>query len=161
MRNLPDFFVDTNIFVAALNKKDSDHRQGKELLSLAFEKSEWLYTSDYVLDECISVAWSKTAKLDHEFRLGLIRNLDETIQNSAKLRLEKVSQTDFATAKSYLRKHPRVVPKLTDWTSLIVMRRKGITRIISLDGDFKNVKALDDFEWVERVNEPSQLSMFP
>ncbi len=131
--------------------KDSDHGKGKELLSRAFEESDWLYTSDYVLDECISVAWSKTAKLGLGFRLALIKNLDDTIQDSAKVRIEKIDQTDFATAKSYLRMHSRVVPKLTDWTSLVVMRRKGITKIISLDRDFKDVRSLEDFKWVERI----------
>ena len=87
----------------------------------------------------------------------MIKSLDETIQNSAKLKLEKVNETDFATAKTYLAKHIRTIPKLTDWTSLIVMRRNGISKILSLDADFKNVKSLDDFKWVERIHEPAQL----
>lgn len=87
----------------------------------------------------------------------MIQNLDETIQNSAKLKLEKVNETDFATAKLYLAKHTRTVPKLTDWTSLILMRRNGINKILSLDADFNNVKSLDDFKWVERIHEPAQL----
>ena len=143
--------------MAALNEHDSDHTTGKELLSLAFERSDWLYTSDYILDECISVAWSKTTKLPLDFRLSLIKNLDDTIQNSAKVKLEKVNETDFATAKVYLAKHTRTIPKLTDWTSLIVMRRNSINVILSLDADFKKVRTLDDFKWVERINEPSQL----
>ena len=143
--------------MAALNEKDSDHAAGKELLSLAFERSDWLYTSDYILDECISVAWSKTTKLPLDFRLSLIKNLDDTIQNSAKVKLEKVNETDFATSKVYLAKHTRTIPKLTDWTSLIVMRRSGISKILSLDADFKNVKSIDDFKWVERINEPAEL----
>jgi predicted nucleic acid-binding protein len=109
------------------------------------------------LDECISVAWSKTRKFNKTFRLSLIRDLDETIQNSTKIRLEKVTETEFATAKSYLRKHTTVVPKLTDWTSLVLMRRHNITRILSLDRDFKNVNRLAEFNWVERINQPSQI----
>ena len=128
--------------MAALNAKDSDHVTGKELLSLAFEKSDWLFTSDYILDECISVAWSKTRKLPLEFRLSLIKSLDDTIQNSAKLKLEKVNETDFATAKLYLAKHTRTIPKLTDWTSLIVMRRNSINMILSLDADFRGFISL-------------------
>src|SRR2546425_4517106 len=141
------------MFVAALNENDSDHTTAKDLLSLAFEKSEWLYTSDYILDECISVAWSKTRKLATDFRLSLIKNLDDTIQNSARVRLEKVSETDFATAKTYLRTHSKIVPKLTDWTSLVIMRRNNIAKILSLDGDFKDVRSLNEFNWVERINE--------
>lgn len=130
---------------------------GREILSLAFEKSESMYTSDYILDECISVAWSKTTKLDREFRLSLIRNLDNVIQNSAKLRLEKVGETDFATAKSLLRKHAEVIPKLTDWTSLVLMRRNNISKILSLDSDFRDVRSLAEFKWVERIDQAAQL----
>jgi predicted nucleic acid-binding protein len=39
-------FVDTNVLVAALNEKDSDHRRGKVLLESAFQKFECLYISD-------------------------------------------------------------------------------------------------------------------
>ena len=66
--------------------------------------------------------------MDTDFRLSLIRNLDSVIQNSAKLKLEKVGETDFATAKSYLRKHAEVIPKLTDWTSLVIMRRNSVSK---------------------------------
>ncbi len=83
-------FVDTNIFIAALNEKDSDHKQGKVILEAAFTRVNWLYTSDYVLDECFSVAWSKTSKQPKPFRLSLIRRLDDTIQGSEKVRLLKL-----------------------------------------------------------------------
>lgn len=140
--------------MAALNKHDSDHKRGNEILSIAFDKSEWLYTSDYILDECVSVAWSKTRKLPKSFRLSLIRRVDETIQNSGKVRLEKVTETDFATAKSYLRTQSKVIPKLTDWTTLVIMRREGISRILSLDRDFGRVKSSADFNWVEKISDP-------
>ncbi len=55
-------FIDTNIFVAALNEKDRDHKRGKVLLEAAFNRVNSLYASDYILDECFSVAWSSTKK---------------------------------------------------------------------------------------------------
>ncbi|HEY4822542.1 MAG TPA: hypothetical protein VIH83_02525 [Candidatus Bathyarchaeia archaeon] len=36
--------IDTNIFVAALNERDEDHRKCKVLLEMALEKREWLCT---------------------------------------------------------------------------------------------------------------------
>ncbi len=95
--------------------------------------------------------------MDTDFRLSLIRNLDSVIQNSAKLKLEKVGETDFATAKSYLRKHAEVIPKLTDWTSLVIMRRNSVSKILSLDGDFRDVRSLAEFKWVERINQATLL----
>lgn len=49
-------FVDTNIFVAALNIRDRSHQKGKALLQKAFGTFDLLYTSDYILDKCLSVA---------------------------------------------------------------------------------------------------------
>ncbi len=151
------YFVDTNIFVAALNEKDSDHTIGKVLLQGAFERSDWLYTTDYILDECISLAWSKTRKENLAFRISLVKKLDDVIQGSEKIRLTKVDEHDFTTAKSYLRKHTEVIASLTDWTSLIVMRNHNVPNIISLDRDFKDVKKLDEFKWVHRINDPMDL----
>ncbi len=100
--------------------------------------------------------------MDTRFRLSLIRNLDSVIQNSAKLKLEKVGETDFATAKSYLKKkHAEVIPKLTDWTSIVLMRRNNISKILSLDGDFRAVRSLAEFNWVERINQATQISPNP
>src|SRR2546425_2883769 len=95
-------FIDTNIFVAALNEKDTDHKRGKVLLEAAFNRVNSLYTSDYILDECFSVAWSSTKKEPRPFRISLVKRLDDTIQQSEKVRLLKVDERDFATA-SFLR----------------------------------------------------------
>jgi len=146
-------FVDTNIFIAALNERDSDHEQGRVLLEAAFGRQKWLYTSDYVLDECFSVAWSKTSKQPKPFRLSLIRRLDDTIQESEKVRLLKVDARDFTNAKSFLRKNPAVIPTLTDWTSLVLMKRNRISRILSFDRHFDEARKIGEFHDVRRVDE--------
>ncbi len=146
-------FVDTNIFIAALNEKDSDHKLGKVLLEAAFNRLKWLYTSDYVLDECFSVAWSKTRNQRKPFRLSLIRRLDDTIQESEKVRLLKVEARDFATAKSFLRKNLAVIPTLTDWTSLVLMKRNHISRVLSFDRHFDEAKKIGEFHDVQRIKE--------
>jgi predicted nucleic acid-binding protein len=150
-------FVDTNVLVAALNEHDSDHKKGKVLLELAFQKFAWLYTSDYILDECFSIAWSKTRKLPLSFRHSLIKRIDDTVQGSEKLRLLKVDEHDFSTAKALLREHRRLIPTLTDWTCLVLMRKHTIKKIISFDGHFRDVKELEEFSWVEGIDQPSQL----
>jgi predicted nucleic acid-binding protein len=150
-------FVDTNVLVAALNEHDSDHKIGKVRLESAFQKFEWLYTSDYVVDECFSIAWSKTRKLPLSFRLSLIKKIDDTVQGSEKLRLLKVDEHDFSTAKALLREHRHHIPTLTDWTSLVLMKKHGIQKIISFDGHFEDVRQLAEFRWVLAISQPSQL----
>lgn len=151
-------FIDTNIFVAALNERDEDHRKCKILLEKALEKREWLYTSDYILDECFSVAWSRTRKLPRTFRLSLIRRLDDAVQGSERVKILKVDERDFSTAKSFLREHPEVISTLTDWTSLVLMRREGISEILSLDEDFDRARRIQEFSRIVRIADASQIS---
>jgi predicted nucleic acid-binding protein len=150
-------FVDTNIFVGALNRKDSDHKLCRLLLESVFEKHDWLYTSDYILDECFTVAWSKTRKQPKAFRHSLIRRLDGVLQGSQKIVMLKVDEEDFSSAKAYLRKYPRTIPTLTDWTSLVLMKRNHISSILSLDGDFVTVRKIPEFQWVRRINDALEL----
>ena len=145
-------FIDTNIFVAALNEKDTDHKRGKVLLEAAFNRVNSLYTSDYILDECFSVAWSSTKKEPRPFRISLVKRLDDTIQQSEKVRLLKVDERDFATAKSFLRNNPEIIPTLTDWTSLVLMARK-IFKILTFDRHFSSARRIPEFRNIQQVDE--------
>ena len=97
-------FLDTNIFVAALNKRDKLHDKGKTLLTKAFQTFPWLYASDYILNECLTVAWARTRDPN------LIQQLDNFVQGSEKIEILKVDEYTFSTAKSYMRKHPSIIP---------------------------------------------------
>jgi len=144
-------FIDTNIFVAALNRKDKHHQTGRELLTQAFKKYPWLQTSDYILNECLTVAWARTRNPK------LIQQLDNLIQESEKIQILKVDETTFATAKSYMRKHPNTIPTLTDWTTLVLMREHQIPEILSFDTDFDAVRNIPEFTKIKRIHDTSQL----
>jgi predicted nucleic acid-binding protein len=144
-------FIDTNIFVAAFNRKDKYHQNGKAILTKAFTKFLWLQTSDYVLNECLTVAWARTKNSN------LVQQLDNLIQGSEKIQILKVDEITFTTAKSYLRKHPGVIPTLTDWTILVQMRDHKIREVLSFDTDFDAAKSILEFKKIKRINDPSQL----
>jgi len=144
-------FIDTNIFVASLNKKDKHHEEGSDLLAKAFKKFRWLQTSDYILNECLTVAWARTRNTN------LIQQLDKLIQESEKIQILKVDETTFATAKSYMRKHPTIIPTLTDWTSLVLMRDHKIAEILSFDTDFDATKSVHEFTKIKRIYQVSQI----
>ncbi len=150
-------FVDTNIFIAALNEKDRDHKRGKLLLEAAFNQVNLLYTSDCILDECFSVAWTRTKKEPKTFRLSLIKRLDDTVQQSEKVRLLKVDERDFATAKSFLRRNPEIIPTLTDWTSLVLMTRNRISKILTFDSHFNSARRISEFRNIQQVEEDSKV----
>lgn len=154
-------FVDTNIFVAAFNIRDRSHKKGNALLQKALETFDLLYTSDYILDECLSVAWARTNKLEFAQRIKLIQELDHNIQESERIELLKVDESGFAAAKSYLRKFPKVIPTLTDWTSLVLMRDLDIRNILSFDDDFKKAKnRISEFSQIKVISDVSQLESF-
>ena len=143
--------------MGALNERDSDHQKCKVLLEAAFKKSDWLYTSDYIIDECFSIAWSRTRKQPRAFRHSLLRRIDETIQGSEKIGILRVSEQDFSTAKTYLRRHMGLIPTLTDWTSLVLMKRNDIPKVLSLDRGFDKVSSIQEFRSVQRASNPSEV----
>lgn len=144
-------FVDTNIFVAALNKRDKLHDKGRTLLTKALQTFPWLHISDYILNECLTVAWART----HD--TNLIQQLDNFIQGSEKIEILKIDEYAFSTAKSYMRKHPNIIPTLTDWTTLVLMRDHKISEILSFDTDFDSVKNIPEFTKIKRIQDPTQL----
>jgi len=144
-------FIDTNIFVAALNKKDKNHQNGRTILTKAFKKFLWLQTSDYILNECLTIAWARTRDPN------LIQQLDHLIQGSEKIQILKVDETTFATAKTYMRKHPAIIPTLTDWTNLVLMRDYKIPEILSFDTDFDAAKNIPEFTQIKRIHDTSQI----
>lgn len=150
-------FIDTNIFVAALNIRDKFHSKGKPLLEKAFKVFDRLYTSDYILDECLTVAWARTRDIVLEERLNLIQQLDRCIEGSEKIELLKIDEASFSAAKSYLRKYPKVIPTLTDWTCLVLMRDFGILKILSFDKHFKIVKSIPEFSGVTCISDVTEL----
>ena len=144
-------FLDTNIFVAALNKRDKLHNKGRTLLTKAFQTFPWLHASDYILNECLTVAWARTRDAN------LIQQLDNFIQGSEKIEILKVDEYTFSTAKSYMRKHPSIIPTLTDWTTLVLMRDHKIPEILSFDTDFDVVRNIPEFTQIKRIYDTSQL----
>ena len=143
--------IDTNIFVAALNKQDKLHEKGRTLLTKAFTTFPWLHTSDYILNECLTVAWART------HNPNLIQQLDNLIQGSEKIEILQIDEPTFTTAKSYMRKHPNIIPTLTDWTTLVLMREHKILEILSFDTDFDNIKHIPEFTKIKRISDASQL----
>lgn len=139
------------MFVAALNKKDKNHQEGRTILTKAFKKFPWLQTSDYILNECLTVAWARTRDTN------LVQQLDNLIQGSEKIQILKVDETTFATARSYMRKHPTIIPTLTDWTTLVLMRDQKTPEILSFDTDFDAVKTLPEFVNIKRIYKAPQL----
>ena len=124
-------FVDTGVFVAAANVADKNHGRAKELMEKAL-KGEFgtIYTSDYVIDETITVCLARTKKL------GLAIEVGEFALRSPRIRKLWVSEDVFELAWGKLKSSKRPM-SFTDFTSVALMEMNGIKEIMSFDACFE------------------------
>jgi len=124
-------FVDTGIFVAVRNKKDRNHQRAKDLMRSAL-RAEFgiIHTSDYVVDEAVTTALARTR--NHQIAV----NTGRYILSSARIETLPISQEDFNLAWSKFQTIRDRFLSFTDCTSLALMERRGIERILSFDSDF-------------------------
>ena len=124
-------FVDTGIFVAVRNRKDINHQRAKELMRQALKaRFGIIRTSDYVVDEAVTTALARTR--NHQIAV----NTGRYILSSPRIETLPVLTDDFDLA---WRKFQTILDKplsFTDCTSLALMERRGIERIMSFDSGF-------------------------
>ena len=131
-------FIDTNFFVAMLNKKDSKHKRALEILHL-LKTPEWgtRLISDYVLDETITFLWSHTRNKNivKYFYVNLILN-----NNFA--RIEKITSEDIDQSWKIWNKYaeyPKRPLSFTDCTILALLDRLKINTLITFDDEFNGL----------------------
>jgi predicted nucleic acid-binding protein len=124
-------FVDTSVFVAVRSKKDVNHQRAKHLMMRAL-KAEFgiIHTSDYVVDEAVTTAPART----RSHRIAV--NTGKYILSSPRIETTPISREDFNLAWSKFQKYHDKFLSFTDCTSLALMERRGIERIMSFDSDF-------------------------
>ena len=129
-------FVDTWGWLALGHKADPDHDRVKEIFQELRHTGMPMWTSDYVLDELITLLFRREV-------FGEAQRFLEGIfgaSASGKLRVERVTSDRFARTFD-LRKRYSDKPAIsfTDLTSMVIMQERGISRIISGDDHFTHV----------------------
>jgi len=138
-------FIDTGPFIALSNKDDPNHKDALKQFTKIAETKRTFFTSDYVLDEALSFATRKTKNPK------IILDVDRLIQESANIRLLKVDEEILANSKMFLKKYPKILLSLTDWTSAALAKRHAIEKIYSYDSDFDRLKGIKEFNHIRRV----------
>jgi len=138
-------FIDAGPFIAISNKDDPDHKDALRQFAKIAGKKGIFFSSDYVLDEVLSFATRKTKNPE------IILSVDKLIQESANIRLLKVDEEVFANSKMFLRKYPKILLSLTDWTSATLAKRHAIPKIYSYDSGFDRLKSTREFKHIRRV----------
>lgn len=124
-------FVDTGVFVALRNADDELHERSKELVKRAL-KGEFgrIYTSDYVIDEAITVALVRTRRHDLAVDIG------EFILGSPRITKLWTMKEAFDAAWEKFKMFKDRPMSFSDCVTLALMQRNRIKQIMSFDSDF-------------------------
>lgn len=125
-------FVDTSGWVALFIKNDSNHVNAVSSYERLRESGSLLYTSDYVIDETITTILSRAGK-KKSIQVG------EILFSTRLLTVLPITPQYFTDSwkiyKAYLDKNF----SFTDATSLALMKKLGISRMIGFDQEFRRV----------------------
>jgi len=147
-------FADTGIFIGAFYKEDQRHKEALDLLQKVYPQDpKKIYTSDYILDEFVSYLTGKARnkgrtidKKDYEN----IRAGENIIQDSL-INLLHVDEVIIGQAKTCYNQYWYMGLDLTDWTTVVLMRKNKIKTLLSFDGGFDRLKDTDDLGEIERI----------
>jgi predicted nucleic acid-binding protein len=129
-------FVDTWGWITLANKQEAQHVAVSRFLDHFWNQGGVTYTSDYVLDETITLLFRwlpfDTAKV------GLER-IEKAAQEDY-LRLERITQDRFEKAKRLrLKFRDKPLISFTDLTSMVVMQERRLKQILTEDDHFTHV----------------------
>ena len=119
-------FVDTSFVLALINERDQYHQQA-EAVSFKFEES-FLITTVAVLLE-IGNALAKDFRKEANAVIRLLRN-------SGRIEVVQIDEHLLERALDIYEKYDDKTWGLVDCMSFIVMGERGLTEVLTFDGDF-------------------------
>lgn len=126
---MPPVFVDTSAWCALFNRQDDHHDWAKALWDRVVREKTRLATSDYVLDETLTLLRSR-------IHFAAAKEAGEKLFASAILRRIHLSEREFLLAWEWFKKYKDHEFSFTDCTSFALMRENKIDQVWTLDGDF-------------------------
>lgn len=128
--------IDTWGWLALGHRRDTRHREVKALYQKLQKKGARLYTTDYVLDEVITLLFRRESFAE---AVRFMEGIFQTAQ-AGRLTVERVTSERFASAWE-LRKRFQDKPKIsfTDLASMVIMREREIAKILTEDEHFMQV----------------------
>ena len=129
-------FIDTWGWITALNRREARHEEVTVFLDNFWDQRGISYTSDYVLDETITLLFRR---MIFETAKAGLEKIERAIREGY-LRLEWITPERFEKAKRLRLKFqdkPRI--SFTDLTSMVVMQERRLTQILTEDEHFTQV----------------------
>ena len=129
-------FIDTWGWLTLRDRNESRHEEVKGLYGRLRDRKGIVYTSDYVLDETITLLFRR---LPLEMAEDSLAKIDNAIKEGY-LQVEWVSSDRFEKAKGLRSKYrDKARISFTDFTSMVVMEELGIKNIVTGDEHFEHV----------------------
>lgn len=122
-------FVDTAGWVSAADRKDRYNAESCRMRDQWLSSGGFLVTSDYVIDETLTVIMRNMGMLAAE-------RWWEQVDASKKLKIEQVDATRQGKARSFFFRYHDQGFSFTDCTSFVIMKEKGIQTVLTLDRHF-------------------------
>ncbi|MBP7892883.1 MAG: type II toxin-antitoxin system VapC family toxin [Firmicutes bacterium] len=129
-------FIDTWGWIALGRRKDPRHAEAAECYRALGRAGERVYTSDYVLDEAITLIFRREVFAE---AVRFISSITEAA-NSGYIIIERITPERFAAAwdlRVQLKDKVRI--SFTDLTSMIIMRECGARHVLTEDKHFAQV----------------------
>jgi uncharacterized protein len=124
-------FIDTGPFLALYDAEDKYHQRSKELFKSALTGSLGrLYTSDYIIDEAITILLVRTKNHNEATELG------KYLIESPRITKLSVDSDIFTEAWTKFQNLKDKYLSFTDCTSLALVEKHRINQIMSFDHGF-------------------------
>ncbi len=126
-------FIDTSALIAARNADDNNHKIAVNNMTSAL-KGEYgkVFTSDYIFDEAVTLAYMRTGSKRFALDIGLF-----TWARPITMRF--IEPIDFDRAWALYRQYNDKNLSFTDCTNIALMERLDIESIFTFDSEFKGI----------------------
>ncbi|RMF93181.1 MAG: PIN domain-containing protein [Nitrospinota bacterium] len=129
-------FIDTWGWLTLRDKKESRHSEARNVYQGFRQRTGTAYTSDYVLDETVTLLFRR---LPFSVAQESLEYIQQAVADGY-LHLEQITPERFEKAKelrSRFQDKPRI--SFTDLTSMVIMMEYRITEILTEDDHFLQV----------------------
>jgi uncharacterized protein len=123
-------FVDTGAWVSISLKNDQHHKDSVQLLHDFQKDSITLITSDYILDEVLTLVRMRSTH-ENAKKIGV------SILKSPVVRLERINEMVWEKAWRIFQRYSDKMWSFTDCTSFALMDQFDLSTVFSFDRDFE------------------------
>ena len=130
-------FLDTGVIVALDNQRDPLHSTAIEKMALVRSGAygNWVYTSDYIFDESLTLSFARTGNM------ALSKELAKKLLAGKSLTILHVDETLFQQSIAiYIAQNGSL--SFTDCTTVQLMKENNIEYIATFDGGFKKIPGI-------------------